>query len=66
MNLLSKEVEKEIEKIVEEYSKRLSKEEVSEIIKQLIPDLDILISKIVIKHFREIAEYILVKFKEKE
>ena len=52
-----------VDKAIKETQTKLSKDEVSDIVKALLPDLDELISKKIKKHFLEIGEYIVQKFK---
>jgi glutamyl-tRNA reductase len=53
-----------IEEALEEWEANIKKEDADEIIKSIMPELETLVSKVVLKHLKSIAKYTLEKLKE--
>lgn len=53
-----------IDKQLKERDENIKKEDAEEIIKAIMPELESLVSKVVLKHLKAIAQYTLDKLKE--
>ena len=60
------EIKNIVQSIVEDFNKEITEKDVKKIVKKLIPDINILISKQVKRHFVELAQYVIDNFEEKE
>jgi len=59
-------VEEVINKVLDKRTERLKKEDAEEIVKAILPEIEAIVSKIVLKHFKAIATYVQQNLKDPE
>lgn len=59
-------IKKKIEGAIKNSQLELSKKDIQQLASEILPDINLLISKEVKKHFVEIGQFIIDKYKEKE
>lgn len=57
-------IKKLIKEALEEQENNITKEDADEIIKAMMPELETLVSKVILKHLKAIAKYTLGRLKE--
>lgn len=64
VNPMENYIKKLIAEAMDEWNVKVTKEDAEEIIKAIKPELEKMVSKVVLKHLKSIAKYTLEKLKE--
>lgn len=57
-------VEEVVKKVLDERDDKLKKEDAEEIVKSIIPEIEKIVSKIILNHFKALAIYVQNNFKD--
>jgi len=59
-------VEQVVNKVLDKRNDKLKKEDAEEIIKAILPEIELIVSKIVLKHFKALATYAQTNLRDPE
>jgi D-alanyl-lipoteichoic acid acyltransferase DltB (MBOAT superfamily) len=65
-NPIEQYVEDTVQRILEKRETKLKEEDAQEIIKAILPEIEAIVSKVVIKHFKALAIYVQANLKDTE
>ena len=59
-------IEEIVNKVLDTRDEKLKKEDAEEIVKSIIPEIEKIVSDIVLKHFKALATYVQTNFRDPE
>ena len=66
INPIESYVEEVINKVLDKRTDKLKKEDAEEIVKAILPEVEVIVSKIVLKHLKALATYVQENLKDPE